>query len=267
MSPNPPLMHFRSVFISDVHLGYHGCQAELLLSFLRASRTRNLYLVGDIVDLESLQEKFCWPQLHTDVIRTLLGKAKHGTRVVYIPGNHDEAMREYCGLRFGNVEIRRRCLHTTANGRRYLVTHGDQYDAEVTCPGWLNWIGSNMYRGIMYLHSHVNRHRLARGLRYYSLATMLKRRSGAAQRYIERYKDAVTRSAGKRRLDGVICGHIHRPDRETRHGIDYINDGDWVENCTVLVEHHDGRLELMNWPEHLEDLRLAGAEPLHPAAA
>lgn len=266
MSSNSPRMHFRSVFISDVHLGYHGCRAELLLSFLRATRTQQLYLVGDIVDIESLRQRFCWPQAHSDVIRTLLGKAKHGTRVVYIPGNHDAEFRDYCGLRFGNVEVRRRCLHTTADGRRYLVTHGDQFDVHVTCASSLNWLGTFLYRRIMYLHSHFNRLRLARGKGYWSLATFLKQRSSTAQRYIDRYKDAVARSASRRRLDGVICGHIHRPDRETRHGIDYVNDGDWVENCTALVEHLNGRLELLDWPRHLANLEQTAVQPLHAAA-
>ncbi|MDJ0928230.1 MAG: UDP-2,3-diacylglucosamine diphosphatase [Gammaproteobacteria bacterium] len=262
-----PLMHFRSVFISDVHLGYHGCRADLLLSFLRATRTENLYLVGDIVDLESLQGSFFWPQAHTDVVRTLLGKAKHGTRVVYVPGNHDEGFREYCGLRFGNVEIRRRCRHTTADGRRFLVTHGDEFDCHVTCSPWVAWLGSLAYRQLMKLHTLYNHWRARLGYGYWSLASFLKQRSTAAREYIERYKDTVTRTASQRGLDGVICGHIHRPDSDTCNGCIYLNDGDWVENCTALVEHSDGRLELLDWPAMLNELAMERVEPLPSAAA
>lgn len=262
----PPLMHFRSVFVSDVHLGYHGCRAELLLSFLRNTRTEQLYLVGDIVDLESLQNQFCWPQAHSDVVRTLLGKATHGTRVIYIPGNHDHQFREYCGLRFGNVEVRRRCLHTTADGKRYLVTHGDEYDARVALNPLVSWVGDWLYRQMMFVHSQMNQVRLKLDMGYWSLATFLKQRSGTAQRYIDRYKDAVTAVASRRRLDGVICGHIHRPEQDHRNGIAYINDGDWVENCTALVEYQDGRFELINWPERLATSGGQGALPLSHAA-
>jgi UDP-2,3-diacylglucosamine pyrophosphatase LpxH len=266
MDQKPPLMHFRSVFISDVHLGYHSCRAELLLSFLRATRTQNLYLVGDIVDLQSLKNQFCWPQTHSDVIRTLLGKAKHGTRVVYIPGNHDHQFREYCGLKFGNVEVRRRCLHTSAEGKRYLVTHGDQFDCHVACNPLLSWIGGWLYRQMMFIHSRMNAVRLRLGMGYWSLATFIKQRSGTAQRYIDRYKEAVTKTASRRRLDGVICGHIHRPEHDHMNGIAYINDGDWVENCTALVEHADGRFELLHWPKMLAELQRDGIVPLRKAA-
>jgi UDP-2,3-diacylglucosamine pyrophosphatase LpxH len=248
MTQHPAPLVYRSVFISDVHLGYHGCRAEMLLDFLHAVRTEHLYLVGDIVDLQALRQAFHWPQAHSNVLRALLGKAKHGTRIVYVPGNHDAAFREYCGLRFGNVEVRRRCLHTTVAGKRYLVTHGDEFDVHVACSPWLEWAGSMLYRRIMYVHSKFNGMRLRMGYPYWSLASFLKERSGAAQRYIERFKSAVARSAGRRRLDGVICGHIHRPDTDVVAGVRYLNDGDWVENCTALVEHTDGRMELVDWP-------------------
>lgn len=266
MDQKPPLMHFRSVFISDVHLGYHGCRAELLLSFLRTTRTENLYLVGDIVDLESLKTQFCWPQAHSDVIRTLLGKAKHGTRVVYIPGNHDHQFRDYCGLKFGNVEVRRRCLHTSASGQRYLVTHGDEFDCRVALNPALSRIGGWLYRQMMFLHSRMNEFRLRLGMGYWSLATFIKQRSGTAQRFIERYKDAVTELASGRRLDGVICGHIHRPESAHRNGIHYLNDGDWVENCTALVECSDGSFELLHWPRLLATLQSRGEFSLQKAA-
>lgn len=266
MAGQAGILRLRSVFISDVHLGYHGCRAELLLEFLQRIRTERLYLVGDIVDLESLQESFFWPQAHSDVVRLLLGQARHGTRVVYVPGNHDVQFRQYCGLRFGNVEIRRRCLHVTARGERFLVTHGDEFDAHVACSPWLERVGSFMYRCIMFMHSHCNRLRLRLGYGYWSLAGFLKSRSGAAQRYIERFQQAVVDSARRRRLDGVICGHIHRPDREQIDGIQYINDGDWVENCTALVEHLDGRLELIDFPALLRAEAAPAPVPIHRAA-
>ncbi len=267
MTNTPPTLSYRSIFISDVHLGYHSCRAEMLLSFLRASRTQNLYLVGDIVDLESLSRSFHWPQSHSDVVRTLLGKAKHGSRVVYIPGNHDASFRDYCGLKFGNVEIRRRCLHTTVDGRKFLVTHGDEFDSHVTCSPWLNSLGRFAYRRMMAVHTLYNRARAQLGYRYWSLASFLKRRSASAQQYIERYSKAACDSASRRGLDGIICGHIHRPDQCDIDGVTYINDGDWVENCTALVEHLDGRLELLDWPGLRATLEDQDATVLLPTAA
>lgn len=257
---------FRSVFISDIHLGYHGCRADLLLSFLSMTRTRNLFLVGDIIDLQSLQRRPYWPHAHSEVLQEFIKMAREGTRVVYIPGNHDAAMRRFCGLKTGSVEIRRRCLHTTADGRRLLVTHGDEFDCQVACPPLLTWLGSLVYRQLMKLHTTHANVRQRFGFEYWSLASFLKRHSGAAQRYIERFQDAVTASASQRNLDGVICGHIHRPDQLERNGMLYFNDGDWVENCTALVEHPDGQLELINWPQRLAQLQIGDRECWQSAA-
>lgn len=257
-----PLNRYRSIFLSDVHLGYHGCRAEALLNFLRHARTENLYLVGDIVDLVSLNRNFFWPQTHSDVIRTLLGKAKHATRIVYIPGNHDAMFRDYCGLRFGNVEVRRRCIHVTATGRRYLVTHGDEFDADVRLSPWKRCLGAFAYRRLMYINSKLNEVRQRLGCGYWSLASFLKSRSGSARRYIERYRKAAVFAATQRGLHGIICGHIHRPDAKLDRGIEYLNDGDWVEHCTALVEHLDGRLELLRWDEDAPAFSAAADVPL-----
>ena len=244
------LRHYRSLFLSDIHLGYHGCNADLLLAFLRGSRTQNLYLVGDIVDLISLNNRPFWPQAHNDVIRAILGKAKHETRVVYIPGNHDAQFRDYCGLTFGNVEIRRRCIHTSLQGRRYLVTHGDEFDGHVACSAWRSAVGAFAYRRILYFNARINRARSRFGYPYWSLAAFIKEKSGSARRYIERYREAATAAAARRGLDGIICGHIHRPEVTQVDGIEYLNDGDWVDNCSLLVEHTDGQMELL----HASDL-------------
>ena len=255
-----PHYRYRSIFISDIHLGYHGCRAPELLEFLRQSRTDNLFLVGDIVDLISLNRSFYWPQSHNDVVRTLLGKAKHDTRIVYIPGNHDAAFREYCGLRFGNLEIRRRCVHITATGKRYLITHGDEFDADVRMKAWQWALGAFAYRRMMYANSKINRWRERFGFGYWSLAAFVKSKSGSARRYIERYIDSAAMAAKRRKLDGIVCGHIHRPDERTRHGVEYLNDGDWVDNCTALVEHLDGSLELLHWGKNT-----ASQPPAKPA--
>jgi len=247
MSANK-LRHFRSVFISDVHLGYKGSNASLLADFLKHARTENLFLVGDIIDMLSLRRTFYWPQEHNNVIRMLLGKAKHGTRVVFVPGNHDHPFREYCGLRFGNLEIRRRCRHTAADGRKYLVTHGDDYDSNVRFSLPLKLVGFLVYESILYFNRAITNWRAWFGYEYWSLAAFLKGKSASAQKYVERFREAAMRDARHHGLDGVICGHIHRAEICEVDGITYLNDGDWVESCTVLVEHLDGRMQLLDWP-------------------
>ncbi len=247
------LRHFRSVFISDVHLGYRGCNAALLADFLGHTRTTNLFLVGDIIDMVSLRRTFYWPQAHNNVIRMLLGKAKHGTRVVYIPGNHDFPFREYCGLRFGNLEIRRRCRYTAADGRKYLVTHGDDYDGQVRFSLPLKLVGFTVYEVIMLLNRGITFARGQMGKEYWSLAAFLKEKSGSARKYVERFREAALADARRQELDGVICGHIHRAEISEVDGLRYLNDGDWVESCSVLVEHHDGEMELLHWPTEVKE--------------
>lgn len=255
------LRHYRSVFVSDVHLGYRGCNAQMLIDFLRHTRTRNLYLVGDIIDMISLKRSFYWPQDHSNVIRMLLGKAKHGTRVVYVPGNHDHQFREYCGLKFGNLEIRRRCRHLAADGRKYLVTHGDDYDGNVRFSLPLKLVGFVAYSGIMFMNRAICAVRNRMGYDYWSLATFLKEKSSSALKYVERFREAAAHDAREYGLDGVICGHIHRAEVTDVDGVRYLNDGDWVESCSVLVEHHDGRMELLNWSQEVNARKVGDALP------
>lgn len=254
MSPTPdrPLFRFRSVFISDIHLGFKGCSADYLLDFLHSVEAERLYLVGDIIDVWSLKKQFFWPQAHNDVIRTILGKAKRGTRVIYIPGNHDEIFRDYDGLTFGNVEIRRQALHVTADNRRLLVLHGDEFDSVIKCSPWLGHLGSHAYALTLRLNRYVNWMRRRLGFPYWSLATYLKLKVKNATQYISSFEQAVARAARERGVDGLICGHIHRAEILNIDGVLYCNDGDWVESCTTLVEDHEGRLQLLRWTEQRE---------------
>ena len=239
-----PTIHVRSVFLSDVHLGARECRAELLLEFLHRVQMDELYLVGDIVDLWSLRRSFYWPQLHNNVLRTILGKTKHGTRVIYVPGNHDEELRDMAAMVFGNLEVHRECVHVTAQGQRLLVIHGDEFDGSVQCSRWLAALGSGAYDLILGLNRAFNRVRRLFGYPYWSLATFIKARVGNAMRYVRLFEEAAARAALLRGLDGVICGHIHRPLHTTLHGVQYCNTGDWVENCTALVEDRQGKLAL-----------------------
>jgi UDP-2,3-diacylglucosamine pyrophosphatase LpxH len=239
----------RTVFISDVHLGFKGCQAQYLLDFLRSVECQSIYLVGDIIDLWALSKSFYWPQAHNDVIRTILGKAKHGTRVIYIPGNHDRVFRDHDGLVLGNVEIRREAIHQTADGRRFLVLHGDEFDSIVRASPLLESIGSHAYAAALTLNRYVNSIRSRFGFPYWSLAAFLKHKVKNAVTYIASFEKALAAEARRQQVHGVICGHIHRAEITEIDGITYCNDGDWVESCTTLVEDFDGRLSLLRWTE------------------
>lgn len=238
---------FRSIWISDVHLGFKSCRADFLLDFLHATESQNLYLVGDIIDVWSLKRTFFWPQEHNNVIRTVLGKAKHGTRVVYVPGNHDEMFRDYAGMVFGNVEIHREFVHTTADGRRLLLLHGDEFDSVVRCHPFIAGLGSHCYSLLLRANRYVNRLRRMFGFPYWSLSNYLKQKVKNAVSYISNFEEAVARAARSRSVDGIVCGHIHRAEMRDIRGVLYCNDGDWVESCTTLVEHEDGTLELIDW--------------------
>ncbi len=239
----------RSIFISDVHLGFKGCQAQYLLDFLRRVECDTVYLVGDIIDLWALSRSFYWPQAHNDVIRTILGKAKHGTRVVYVPGNHDRIFRDHDGLVMGNVEIQREAVHQTADGRRFLVLHGDEFDSIVRASPWLESLGSHAYSMALTANRYVNAIRQRFGYPYWSLAAFMKHKVKNAVQYITGFEKALAAAARERGLDGVICGHIHRAEITEIDGMTYCNDGDWVESCTALVEDFSGRLSLLRWTE------------------
>ena len=264
MTPKPsqPVLRLRSVFISDVHLGFKGCRAEFLLDFLRRVECEQIYLVGDIIDLWSLQRSFYWPQAHNDVIRTILGKAKHGTRVVYVPGNHDHPFRDHDGLVLGNVEIRLEAIHETADGRRFLVLHGDEFDSIVRASPLLESLGNRAYAAALRLNRYVNSVRQRFGYPYWSISAFLKHKVKNAVKYIANFERALAVEARRRGVDGVICGHIHRAEITDIDGILYCNDGDWVESCTTLVEDFAGRLSLLRWTETAEVLAGKYAVPL-----
>ncbi len=243
------VLKLRSVFVSDVHLGSRGCRADLLLDFLRSIEVETLYLVGDIVDLWAMRRGFYWPQEHNNALRTLLGKAKAGTRLIYIPGNHDEDIREFAGAVFGNLEIHRECVHRTAGGERYLVIHGDEFDAAVKCSRWLSALGSMAYDCTLALNRLFNRVRRLYGFPYWSLAGYLKHRVKNAMHYVAAFERSAALAARRRGLDGVICGHIHRAEIVRIADVTYCNDGDWVESCTALAEDLNGKLSLIQWPD------------------
>jgi UDP-2,3-diacylglucosamine pyrophosphatase LpxH len=239
----------RTAFLSDVHLGSRGCRAAELLEFLESVRMDELIIVGDLIDFWSLRRSFFWPAEHNAVLRAILGKAKRGTRVIYVPGNHDAEMREFVGSSFGLIEIQRDYVHHTASGERMLVLHGDEFDGVVKCSRWLAAFGSHVYDLTLELNRHFNRIRGALGYSYWSLASYLKDRVPNARQYIESFEHAVAHEARRRGVDGVVCGHIHRPQLRRIEGLLYCNDGDWVENCTALIEDRNGRLALWNWVE------------------
>ena len=247
-----PSRCYRTVFISDFHLGSHGCQAELLLDFLREVECEQLYLVGDIVDGWKLKSGWYWPQTHNDVVQKLLRKARKGCQVIYIPGNHDEFARGYFGAHFGGVLVAHEAIHEAADGRRYLVIHGDAFDGIVSRARWLAVLGDWSYRALLRANSTWNRLRRRFGMGYWSFAAYLKAKVKGATRFIDDFENAVADEARRRGCSGVICGHIHKAEMRDIDGITYINDGDWVESCTAVVEHDDGHLELINWSQARE---------------
>jgi len=240
---------YRTIWISDIHLGCKACRADLLLDFLRQTESDTLYLVGDIVDGWRLKKHWYWPQLHNDVIQKLLRKARKGTKVFYIPGNHDEFGRQFCGQDFGGITVTQEHIHVTADGRRFLVIHGDEFDVVVRHAKWLAHIGDIAYSVLLASNTMLNRVRRRLGYGYWSLSAYLKHRAKQAVEYVGRYEVALSDEARRREVDGVICGHVHTAEMKDMRGVLYVNDGDWVESCTALVEHHSGELELLNWVE------------------
>jgi UDP-2,3-diacylglucosamine pyrophosphatase LpxH len=245
----------RTVWISDLHLGTPGCQAGPLLEFLRQYECRTLYLVGDIIDGWQLRRSWYWPQAHNDVVQKILRKARKGTRVVFVPGNHDEFARRYVEHNFGGVDVHEDCVHTTVDGRRLWVTHGDLFDGVIQCARWLAVAGDIAYETTLRFNRHLNRFRARLGMPYWSLSRYLKLKVKRAVSYVCAFEEAVAREVRRRGLDGVVCGHIHQAEIRDIGGVLYCNDGDWVESLTALVEHHDGRLEIVDWSDRL------GAQP------
>ncbi|MES2786965.1 MAG: UDP-2,3-diacylglucosamine diphosphatase [Pseudomonadota bacterium] len=237
----------RTVFISDIHLGTPGCQAEALLDFLKHHRCDNLYLVGDIVDGWQLRRRWYWPQAHNDVVQKVLRAVRKGCRVVFVPGNHDEFARQFVGHQFGGIQVRSEAVHVTADGRQLWVIHGDYFDGVVQCAKWLAHVGDNLYEFTLRLNRHLNHLRIRLGLPYWSLSAYLKHKVKKAMNYVTDFEQAVAHEARRRGHDGVVCGHIHRAEMRVIDGTLYCNDGDWVESRTALVEHFDGRLEIISW--------------------
>ena len=263
--PAKPCLALRTVWISDVHLGTPGCNAELLLDFLKSTECETLYLVGDIIDGWQLRKGWYWPTRHNDVVRCILKKAKHGTRVVYVPGNHDEALRDFTGLNFGGVEVVDDIIHRTADGRDLLVIHGDQFDGVVLYARWLAFLGDHTYTLLLKLNRVVNAVRKRLGLPYWSLSSHLKKKVKNAVQYVCSFEAAVAHAASERGADGVVCGHIHTAEIRQIGDVTYYNDGDWVESCTALVEHFDGRIEILDWAKRIRDQRLASRKERLPA--
>ncbi|HEU0118459.1 MAG TPA: UDP-2,3-diacylglucosamine diphosphatase [Alphaproteobacteria bacterium] len=248
------VLSFRSIWISDIHLGTRGCKAEMLLDFLRYTESDYLYLVGDIVDGWHLRKRWFWPQQHNDVVQKILRRARKGAQVFYVPGNHDEAARAYCGLHFGGVYVTNEVVHETANGKRLLILHGDQFDAVMSCARWLAYLGDSAYEFALKLNTVFNAARRILGLPYWSLSAYLKHKVKNAVEHISTFETFIAERAAHNKADGVICGHIHHAEMRQIGDVLYCNDGDWVESCTALVEDFNGNLSIIRWAEQRDAL-------------
>ncbi len=238
---------WRTIFLSDIHLGTPGCKAEFLLDFLKHNESDKLYLVGDIVDGWRLKRGWYWPQAHNDVVQKVLRKARKGTEVIYVPGNHDEALRDYLDHHLGGIFIAGEATHETADGQRMLVVHGDAFDGVVRYARWLAFLGDHAYNFALWTNEWFNRARRTFGLPYWSLSAWLKNKVKNAVKYISDFEEAVANEAHRRGFDGVICGHIHKAEIRRIGEALYMNDGDWVESCTALVEDWDGSFKIVDW--------------------
>ena len=244
-----PKRRYRTIWISDIHLGTRGCNAGMLLDFLRSVECDVLYLVGDILDGWRLRKGWYWPDAHNEVVRRILKMAHGGTRVILIAGNHDEMLRPYAGMSFGGVEVALDAIHHTADGRRLLVTHGDSFDSVVLYARWLAFLGDQAYSVLLRLNVVLNAVRRRLHLPYWSLSAYLKKRVKNAVQFIGAYEEAVAHAARDSHVDGVVCGHIHSAEIRQIGDVTYYNDGDWVESCTALAEAADGTISLIDWAE------------------
>lgn len=250
-------LHYRTVFISDTHLGSRGCQAAALSKFLKYVRCERLYLVGDIVDMWRLKQKWYWPGEHNNVLRRILNQTKHHTEVILVPGNHDEAARQFLHSDFGGIRVMPYAVHVTADGQRLLVIHGDQFDLVVKHSRFVSMLGSKAYEGLIWFNRPYNAARRSVGLPYQSLSKSIKGKVKSACMFISKFEDTLAHEANRRGLDGVVCGHIHEPaarEADANQTTSYYNCGDWIENCTALVEHHDGRLEVIDGIKAVDDM-------------
>jgi UDP-2,3-diacylglucosamine pyrophosphatase LpxH len=240
---------FRTVWISDIHLGTKDCKAKELLEFIKHCRAKKIYLVGDIIDGWALKKRWFWPQEHNDVIQKLLRQARKGTEVIFIPGNHDEFARQFCGLNFGGIQVKHDDVHVTADGKKLWVTHGDLYDNIMQYARWLAFIGDRAYTFALWLNRVFNKIRIKLNYPYWSLSQYLKHKVKAAVSCITAFEDLLIREAKNKQCDGVVCGHIHKAQLRIIDHVTYANDGDWVESMTALIENHDGSLQIIDWNE------------------
>jgi UDP-2,3-diacylglucosamine pyrophosphatase LpxH len=256
-----PKRKFRTVWISDIHLGTRGCNAALLVDFLSAIECETLYLVGDIVDGWRLRKCWYWPDSHNEVVRRVLKMAHRGTRVVFVAGNHDEVLRDYAGMTFGGIELTLEAVHTTADGRRLLVTHGDSFDGVVLYARWLAFLGDQAYGILLRANILLNAVRRRFKLPYWSLSAHLKRKVKNAVQYVSSFEEALAHEALSRGMDGIVCGHIHCAEIRQIGEITYYNDGDWVESCTALAEDSRGEISIVDWAKECADGHAARATP------
>ncbi len=261
---HPGVRQYRALFVSDLHLGTRASQAAAFVDFLRHHDADTIYLAGDIIDFWSVKRNPVWLQSHNDVLQKLLRRARKGSRMIFIPGNHDEAVRDYCGLSFGAIEIHRDIVHVAADGRRFLVMHGDEFDVVVRYARWLAFLGDRSYEFALWCNYVLNKVRRRLGFGYWSLSAYLKLRVKTAVNFIGEFERAIAEEAKRRNADGVICGHIHHMADRTIDGIRYMNCGDWVESCTAIAEDYEGRFHQIRW--HHDPMQPAKPVPyLEPA--
>ena len=260
----PEKTHYRTIFLSDIHLGTRGCRADLLLDFLKHHTCDELYLVGDIIDGWRFKTGFYWPQTHTNVMRRFLTLSKRGTRVTYVTGNHDEFLRKYSDMEIGNISLVDEAVHRTRDGARFLVVHGDAYDVVTRCHRWVALLGGLGYGVLLALNGHLNRWRAKLGYGYWSLSAWVKYRVKRAVSFVSGFEEVVSHHCRQQGYDGVVCGHIHHAEITDYDGVRYMNCGDWVESCTALVEDHAGEFHLVRWAEEMNAVAY-GAVPMAQA--
>jgi len=239
----------RAIWLSDIHLGTRGCKADFLLDFIRHNDADYIYLLGDIIDGWRLRKNWYWPRQHNDVVQKILRRARKGSRVIYVPGNHDEFLRDYLDLQFGGIEVHDEAVHTTADGRKLLMLHGDRFDGIVKHARWLALLGDWAYESALVVNHYYNWVRRRLGYSYWSLSAYLKHKVKNAVSFISDYEQLVAAEAQRRDVDGVVCGHIHKAEMRYIEGILYCNTGDWVESCTAMVEDVEGQLRIVHWTD------------------
>lgn len=250
LAENDHVKHaYKTIFISDVHLGAKGAKDEFLAEFLKYNECEKLYLVGDIIDGWRLKKRMYWPQSHTNVIRRILTMSKRGTDVIYVTGNHDDFLRKYSGLDFGNIELCDETIFEAQQGQKFLVVHGDKYDSVIQTQKWLALLGDWSYETLVVINRYFNQVRRKFGMGYWSLSSYIKQKVKGAVSFISAYEDAVVKDCKEQGFDGVICGHIHHPEIRMIDGVQYLNCGDWVESCTAIVETIEGEIKLLRWVE------------------